>query len=155
FQKRQVIRGIPHQHDRPWRPRFATFSEILRGRSEVCAVLGKQRAGATIPKKHTGDGADRSPPLAWSEPPAGTKSLALICDDPDAPRGTGGGPSRRIEIKESDMAKKSKTPSPLEGRWRITWMEMWDQDFVDEEVEGYFDFEPNGRGSFQFGYVSG
>ena len=42
----------------------------------------------TIPKKHTGDGADRSPPLAWSEPPAGTKSLALICDDPDAPRGT-------------------------------------------------------------------
>jgi Raf kinase inhibitor-like YbhB/YbcL family protein len=44
--------------------------------------------GATIPKKHTGDGGDRSPPLAWSNPPAGTKSFALICDDPDAPRGT-------------------------------------------------------------------
>jgi Raf kinase inhibitor-like YbhB/YbcL family protein len=42
----------------------------------------------TIPKQYTGDGADRSPPLRWSEPPAGTKSLALICDDPDAPRGT-------------------------------------------------------------------
>jgi Raf kinase inhibitor-like YbhB/YbcL family protein len=44
--------------------------------------------GATIPKQYTGDGADHSPPLRWSEPPAGTKSLALICDDPDAPRGT-------------------------------------------------------------------
>jgi Raf kinase inhibitor-like YbhB/YbcL family protein len=46
------------------------------------------QAGDTIPKPFTGDGADRSPPLCWSEPPAGTKSLALICDDPDAPRGT-------------------------------------------------------------------
>lgn len=44
--------------------------------------------GTTIPKQYTGDGADRSPPLCWSDPPSGTKSLALICDDPDAPRGT-------------------------------------------------------------------
>ena len=46
------------------------------------------QSGVTIPKQYTGDGADRSPPLGWSEPPSGTKSLALICDDPDAPRGT-------------------------------------------------------------------
>jgi Raf kinase inhibitor-like YbhB/YbcL family protein len=45
-------------------------------------------AGQTIPKRHTGDGDDLSPPLKWTDPPAGTKSLALICDDPDAPRGT-------------------------------------------------------------------
>jgi hypothetical protein len=38
-----------------------------------------------IPKKHTGDGDDVSPPLSWSEVPAGTKELALIVDDPDAP----------------------------------------------------------------------
>jgi Raf kinase inhibitor-like YbhB/YbcL family protein len=44
--------------------------------------------GVTIPKQYTGDGADQSPPLHWSEPPPGTNSLALICDDPDAPRGT-------------------------------------------------------------------
>jgi len=44
--------------------------------------------GGTIPKKFTGDGPDVSPPLSWSEPPAGTHSFALIMDDPDAPVGT-------------------------------------------------------------------
>ena len=38
-----------------------------------------------IPAKYTCEGADISPPLAWSDPPAGTKSLALVVDDPDAP----------------------------------------------------------------------
>jgi len=44
--------------------------------------------GAMIPGKYTCDGADVSPPLNWRALPAGTKSLALICDDPDAPVGT-------------------------------------------------------------------
>jgi Raf kinase inhibitor-like YbhB/YbcL family protein len=44
--------------------------------------------GETIPVKYTCDGADVSPPLRWDEPPAGTGSLALIADDPDAPVGT-------------------------------------------------------------------
>jgi len=39
----------------------------------------------TIPAKHTCQGGDVAPALAWSEPPAGTKSFALIVDDPDAP----------------------------------------------------------------------
>lgn len=38
-----------------------------------------------IPPIHTCDGNDISPPLSWSGIPAGTKSLALIVDDPDAP----------------------------------------------------------------------
>ena len=39
-----------------------------------------------IPAKYTEDGEDVSPPLAWSGLPEGAKELALICDDPDAPR---------------------------------------------------------------------
>ena len=44
-------------------------------------------AGEPIPAKYTCDGANVSPPLSWGEPPAGTQSLALIMDDPDAPAG--------------------------------------------------------------------
>lgn len=41
--------------------------------------------GTRIPPRHTGDGEDQSPPLAWSEPPPGTRGFALVVDDPDAP----------------------------------------------------------------------
>jgi Raf kinase inhibitor-like YbhB/YbcL family protein len=44
--------------------------------------------GGAVPKKYTEDGTNVSPPLEWSEPPAGTGWLALVMDDPDAPRGT-------------------------------------------------------------------
>ena len=44
--------------------------------------------GQPIPVKFSCKGADVSPALTWDEPPAGTKSLALIMDDPDAPMGT-------------------------------------------------------------------
>lgn len=44
--------------------------------------------GGMIPKKYTCDGKDISPPLTWGTVPEGAKSLALIADDPDAPRGT-------------------------------------------------------------------
>ena len=44
--------------------------------------------GGAIPTEFTCDGAGQSPPLSWGEPPPGTKSFALVVDDPDAPSGT-------------------------------------------------------------------
>jgi Raf kinase inhibitor-like YbhB/YbcL family protein len=44
--------------------------------------------GEAIPTKYTCDGDDLSPDLRWSDIPPNTKSLALICEDPDAPSGT-------------------------------------------------------------------
>lgn len=41
--------------------------------------------GEPIPTSHTCEGEDRSPALAWREPPQRTRSFALIVDDPDAP----------------------------------------------------------------------
>ena len=51
----------------------------------VSAAFGE---GAVIPAKYTCDGVDVSPALTWSGAPAGTRSFALIADDPDAPAGT-------------------------------------------------------------------
>lgn len=41
------------------------------------------------------------------------------------------------------------------GRWRITWMEMWGQDYVDLVEPGYFEFDEENMGQFVFGAVSG
>jgi Raf kinase inhibitor-like YbhB/YbcL family protein len=41
--------------------------------------------GDIIPRAHTADGANRSPPLSWSGIPNKAKSLALVVEDPDAP----------------------------------------------------------------------
>jgi Raf kinase inhibitor-like YbhB/YbcL family protein len=43
-------------------------------------------SGGAIPKQYTGEGRDISPPLIWTGVPEGTKEIALICDDPEAPR---------------------------------------------------------------------
>ena len=41
-------------------------------------------ADQTMPRDYTPDGHNWSPPLAWSELPAGTKEIAVVCEDPDA-----------------------------------------------------------------------
>jgi Raf kinase inhibitor-like YbhB/YbcL family protein len=41
-------------------------------------------AGGSIPQRYTCDADDVSPPLLWTDPPAGTRSFALVMDDPDA-----------------------------------------------------------------------
>jgi Raf kinase inhibitor-like YbhB/YbcL family protein len=45
-------------------------------------------AGGPIPARHTCDGENLSPMLAWTAPPPGTRSMAITMEDPDAPRGT-------------------------------------------------------------------
>ena len=76
------------------------FLCLLQGRDEVHSkARGGEKMeikitstafdeGGMIPRRYTCDGEDVSPPLAWTGVPEGTKSLALICDDPDAPVGT-------------------------------------------------------------------
>jgi Raf kinase inhibitor-like YbhB/YbcL family protein len=44
--------------------------------------------GEPIPRRHSCEGQDLSPPLSWSGAPEGTRSLALVVDDPDAPTRT-------------------------------------------------------------------
>lgn len=61
------------------RPAVSTGEALMEIRSPAFAHEGE------IPRRHTCDGEDLSPPLAWSGAPAGTASLALIVDDPDAP----------------------------------------------------------------------
>jgi len=41
------------------------------------------------------------------------------------------------------------------GKWRITWMEMWDADYYDMEVPAYFEIRKDRSGSFQFGLMQG
>jgi Raf kinase inhibitor-like YbhB/YbcL family protein len=53
--------------------------------STLTLVSSAFSEGQSIPVRHTCEGQDVSPPLAWSSLPAGTKSVALIVDDPDAP----------------------------------------------------------------------
>jgi hypothetical protein len=45
--------------------------------------------------------------------------------------------------------------NPYLGKWRIIEMELWDKDFIDMETEGYFKFEKDEMGHFQFGLVQG
>jgi Raf kinase inhibitor-like YbhB/YbcL family protein len=52
---------------------------------ELTVISSAFTDGGEIPRVHTCDGDDRSPPIAWSGLPEGTKSIALIVDDPDAP----------------------------------------------------------------------
>ncbi|MEO0294190.1 MAG: YbhB/YbcL family Raf kinase inhibitor-like protein [candidate division WOR-3 bacterium] len=54
---------------------------------EIEVYSSSFKNGGVIPKKYTCEGEDISPHIGWGELPKGVKSLALICDDPDAPGG--------------------------------------------------------------------
>ena len=53
------------------------------------------------------------------------------------------------------MAAKKKGENPFVGRWRITEMELWDQDALDLVVPAFVEFDRDGMGHFQFIAVQG
>jgi Raf kinase inhibitor-like YbhB/YbcL family protein len=55
--------------------------------AEILLTSAAFEQGAPIPYVYTCEGNDISPPLAWSGAPVNTRTYALVCDDPDAPRG--------------------------------------------------------------------
>jgi Raf kinase inhibitor-like YbhB/YbcL family protein len=72
-------------------PPGASSADDLAARPLPAAIVVQSPAfadGGTVPARFTCDGAGVSPPLAWSGVPAGTSELAVVVDDPDAPRGT-------------------------------------------------------------------
>jgi len=78
--------------------------------------------GGEIPKKYTCDGADLSPALFWTDMPAGTQSLALIADDPDAPAGTWTHwviwniPAKRTGLAENVLKTETLADGTRQGR---------------------------------------
>lgn len=70
---------------------FVTFQPCACAKDRVIEKLevtsSAFKEGEMIPKKYSGYGENISPEINWSKPPIGTKYMALICEDPDAPVG--------------------------------------------------------------------
>ncbi len=66
----------------------STEEVAMQNISNISMSAEAFKDGGNIPAVYTCDGRNISPTLTWSGIPAGTKSIALIVDDPDAPRGT-------------------------------------------------------------------
>lgn len=53
------------------------------------------------------------------------------------------------------MTQFGVTQENVAGYWRIVWMEMWNQEFIDLTGRGYIKIDRDGSGEFQFGAVTG
>jgi len=62
-------------------------TKMTHPRTGIALTSPAFRSEERIPMEYTADGRNVSPPLQWEGVPAGAKSLALICEDPDAPKG--------------------------------------------------------------------
>lgn len=84
------------------------------------------RPDGSIPAEHTCEGSGSPLPLTWSDPPPGTKSFALLVDDPDAPKGT------FVHWVLYDIAPtmrglpNERTPSGAHQGKNSTGKELWD-----------------------------
>lgn len=76
----------PHNRAIGWHARCDVLSDLFTEWIMALEIRSAAFAnGEKIPREYTCEGPDRSPPLEWSGAPDGTRSLALIVDDPDAP----------------------------------------------------------------------
>src|ERR687897_2893812 len=80
--------ATPHLGTVVARQRGRGDSIILSWVAEFALESSAFEPGGPIPRRHSCEGEDLSPPLSWSGAPEGTRSLALVVDDPDAPAGT-------------------------------------------------------------------
>lgn len=71
--------------------------------------------GASIPAEYTCSGDNISPPLAWSTPPEGTESLALLMDDPDAPTDEPFVHWVVVDIQPDETQMRSAQPVGMQG----------------------------------------
>jgi Raf kinase inhibitor-like YbhB/YbcL family protein len=100
--------------------------------------------GGMIPKEYTCDGSDRSPPLEWSGVPQAARTLALICDDPDAPMGTW---SHWVVINLPPVAKGLKEAVLAEMQLPASSMETaGDSDPMNTATQAKNDFGKFGYG---------
>ena len=100
-----------------------TQQTVEKGESTMKFVLTSTafQAGERIPGKYTGQGEDLSIPLQWTNAPEGTKSFALICDDPDASGRTWvhwvifNIPANTIHLKEGIKTTKKLDNGSIQG----------------------------------------
>jgi Raf kinase inhibitor-like YbhB/YbcL family protein len=83
-----IILAVPADRSAAFRASSSSQASGSKGGKSMFALSSSSfQDGSSIARKFTCDGADTSPQLSWTEPPAGTKSFALLTDDPDAPVG--------------------------------------------------------------------
>jgi len=108
----------------PVAPRDRAGSAAEKKREAVMGIALSSPAfedGSPIPARYTCQGDDISPPLKWGDVPEGTKSLAVIFDDPDAPMGTWvhwviyGLPPETRELKEGVPPKETLPDGSRQG----------------------------------------
>jgi Raf kinase inhibitor-like YbhB/YbcL family protein len=101
--------------------------------------------GEMIPQAYTCDGSDRSPPLDWSGVPGSAQSLALICDDPDAPMGTW---SHWVVLDLDPAVQGLKEGVPAEDQMPADAMETTTGDARPPApaIQGKNDFDKHGYG---------
>src|SRR5262252_4602497 len=100
----------------------ASEDEIAKGVPAMQVTSTAFKEGAPIPASHGYEDKNQPPPLKWSDVSEGVKSFALICDDPDAPRGTWvhwvlfNIPAERRELPEGVPAQETLDGGARQGK---------------------------------------